>query len=118
MRCVLSFGFALRTSQQTRRCNVSAPLPLASLKSSANVYSKHLDQALKVFLYRPWFKNEKARTSFQKGKLLESVGRHSEAKPYLREAGAIYRELCPEDPKKREDLTMKDFDELVMFWSR
>jgi hypothetical protein len=73
---------------------------------------------LGFFIHQPFFKPEVARTSFIKGQLMSKLGKVSESRPYKETAFGLYYELYPQALKRTDVLTRKDFDELVMFWSR
>ncbi|KAL9111738.1 MAG: hypothetical protein Q9227_003797 [Pyrenula ochraceoflavens] len=98
-----------------RTCDVSCRLAQHCIRlGQFNDAISHLNVAIPVYLLKPFFKNETARTSFQKGTLLRDLG-WPEAEQYLNTAVALYQELT-ESQKERP--TMEDFDNLVMFWSR
>jgi hypothetical protein len=73
---------------------------------------------LEVFIHRPFFKPEAARASFIKGQLMSKLGKVLESRRYEETAFRLYYELHPQALKRPDVLTRKDFDELVMFWSR
>ena len=62
-------------------------------------------------------KNEIARTTFLKGKVLEAMGKIQKASIALRVACRLRREITKED-RDAKSLTMEDFDEIVAFWAR
>jgi hypothetical protein len=65
-------------------------------------------------LYKP----EKARAHFKLANIFRQMDRDPEADEELREAYRLYRELRPNDDRKAEELADKDFDSIVVFWSR
>ncbi|KGO69642.1 Tetratricopeptide-like helical [Penicillium italicum] len=62
-------------------------------------------------------KNEIARTTFLKGKLLAAVGKTQKASIAFRFACRLRKEITKED-RDLKSLTMEDFDEIVAFWAR
>ncbi|KAJ5383488.1 hypothetical protein N7517_001399 [Penicillium concentricum] len=62
-------------------------------------------------------KNEIARTTFLKGKLLEGMGKMQKASIAFRVACRLRKEITMED-RDLKSLKMKDFDEIVAFWAR
>ncbi|KAK3328632.1 hypothetical protein B0T19DRAFT_462261 [Cercophora scortea] len=77
-----------------------------------------LNLALKTFSSRTYLLNERARTSFRKGKLLELMGMDAEAKKLLADAYGFWKQLKPSDARPLSELKEADFDDLVAFWSR
>jgi tetratricopeptide (TPR) repeat protein len=77
---------------------------------------KLLEQALRIYNGRAQLKQEKARTSFKMGILLQVTG-HKEAAVHLQEAWSIYHALIPNNGRTLKDLTDADFDSLVSFWT-
>lgn len=80
---------------------------------------KLIDQALKVWgVYNQIYRPELARTTFLKARVLFKKGDDKQALKLFKEAVKL-RNLIPQAKSKPEqDLGEKDFDELVMFWSR
>ncbi|KAH8882047.1 tetratricopeptide repeat domain-containing protein [Thozetella sp. PMI_491] len=62
-------------------------------------------------------KNEIARTTFLKGKLLENIGNRQKASIALKKACRLRKEITRED-RDVMSLTIEDFDEIVAFWAR
>ncbi|KAJ5927296.1 hypothetical protein N7516_009069 [Penicillium verrucosum] len=62
-------------------------------------------------------KNEIARTTFLKGKLLSAMGKMQKASIAFRVACRLRKEITKED-RDLNSLTMIDFDEIVAFWAR
>ncbi|KAI0396025.1 hypothetical protein F5Y17DRAFT_465366 [Xylariaceae sp. FL0594] len=79
---------------------------------------EYLNTALKIFDSRTYLLNERARTTFRKGRLYQLMGRDIEAGYHLSQAYQMRRQLKPEDARPLEELVEADFDELVAFWSR
>lgn len=50
--------------------------------------------------------------------LFEHLRKLTEAKADLDVARELWREMCPDDLRRFEDLEDKDFDQRIMFWSR
>ncbi|KAK4143116.1 uncharacterized protein C8A04DRAFT_29132 [Dichotomopilus funicola] len=74
--------------------------------------------ALKIFSARSYLINEYARTAYKKGVVLKLMGQHGAASKRFEEAYQIFKRLRPQDHRTAEDLTERDFDQLVGFWSR
>lgn len=62
-------------------------------------------------------RNEIARTTFFKGRVFEATGKVQKAFVAFRVACRLRKEITQED-RDVNDLTMKDFDEIVAFWAR
>lgn len=62
-------------------------------------------------------KNEIARTTFLKGKLLSAMGKMQKASIAFRVACRLRKEITKED-RDLNSLTMIEFDEIVAFWAR
>ena len=89
-----------------------------SLNTFLNSLSAVINDALGIWLVDPnAHKNEIARTTFLKGKLLAAMGKTQKASIALRVACRLRKEITQED-RHLESLTMKDFDEIVAFWAR
>ncbi|KAK0611224.1 P-loop containing nucleoside triphosphate hydrolase protein [Immersiella caudata] len=75
-----------------------------------------LNQALTIFNARPsWYRNERARTKYKLGCVLQDTGRLAEGTKLINEAEELRREILGAKVPPGEE---KDFDSLVMFWSR
>lgn len=61
---------------------------------------------------------ELARTSFLKARLLEKMGKDQTANLTYKVAGQLKAEVVPSDKRDVKSLAMKDFDEIVTFWTR
>ncbi|PVH87326.1 hypothetical protein DL98DRAFT_271169 [Cadophora sp. DSE1049] len=81
-----------------------------------------LDQALKIYGDRGYYDPEKARALYKKGRLLQLLQDTEEkSKKYLDEALQLNRKLKKGGADFRkgiEDLTDRDFDDLIVFWSK
>lgn len=62
-------------------------------------------------------KNEIARTTFLKGKLLAAMGKMQKASIALKVACHLRKEITKED-RDVDSLMMEDFDKIVAFWAR
>jgi hypothetical protein len=62
-------------------------------------------------------KNEIARTTFFKGRLLEAAGKMQKASIALGVASRLRKEIVDED-RDVKSLTTQDFDKIVAFWAR
>ncbi|KAI1425307.1 hypothetical protein F5Y12DRAFT_747918 [Xylaria sp. FL1777] len=78
----------------------------------------YLNSALRIFSTRAYLVNERARTTFRKGKLYQLMGQDEEAGKLLSESYRLRKQLRPSDNRLLEDLLEADFDQLVAFWSR
>ncbi|KAI0454274.1 hypothetical protein F5B21DRAFT_524948 [Xylaria acuta] len=67
-----------------------------------------------VEIYRP----ELARTTFLKAQLYDTIGKIQKANMAYKVAGRLRAEVVSGDKRDVRSLTMKDFDEIVPFWSR
>ncbi|KAJ8130476.1 hypothetical protein O1611_g3151 [Lasiodiplodia mahajangana] len=65
-------------------------------------------------VYRP----EIARTTFLKAQVLEKMGAAQEANAAYEVAGRLRMGVVPDDKRDVKSLTMKDFDAIVIFWTR
>ncbi|KAI0447529.1 hypothetical protein F4803DRAFT_573382 [Xylaria telfairii] len=65
-------------------------------------------------VYRP----ELARTTFLKAQLLEKMGKVQKANVAYRVVGRLRAEVVPNDKRDVKSLTMKDFDDIVTYWTR
>lgn len=78
-----------------------------------------IEQALKVWLVDPEvYRQEIARTTFLKSKVLRQKGDSGAALSHMRDAAAIRGSIMGQDTKDDDELTEDDFDRLVTFWSR
>ncbi|KAK0122810.1 hypothetical protein ONS96_009843 [Cadophora gregata f. sp. sojae] len=85
-----------------------------------------LDHAFKVYSMSKSYLSERARVSFKRSQALKGLGRFEDAGKELRKCFQVYEEQVVErvavTGKKRtvkskaEDLTDRDFDDLVAFW--
>jgi hypothetical protein len=65
------------------------------------------------------YRNEIARTSFLKAKVLTQLGNDEAAAACFREATVLRSSLLPVSAAKASrDLVEDDFDQLVTFWSK
>lgn len=77
-----------------------------------------INDALEIWLVDPSaHKNEIARTTFLKGRLLSAMGKMQKASIALKVACRLRKEITKED-RDLESLTMEDFDDIVAFWAR
>ena len=78
-----------------------------------------MNLALKVWsAAKSVYRNEIARTSFLKAKLLAKMNKNEQSETALREAIRLRAELVPNSSKPVRELVEEDFDQLVTFWSR
>jgi hypothetical protein len=77
-----------------------------------------INEALDIWSVDPSaHKNKIARTTFLKGKLLESIGMTQESSIAITVAGRLREEITKDD-RDVESLTMEDFHGIVAFWAR
>jgi hypothetical protein len=82
-------------------------------------HSALLDQALKVWnADESLFRNEIARTSFLKAKVLRRLGKDGLALTYHYKATTLRGHILKSSTVEDTDLVEDDFDRLVTFWSR
>ena len=85
-----------------------------------------LDHALKAYAMSNSYSSEKARVSFKRSQALRCLERVEEADKELRKCFQVYCDQVVERiavtgkqrvvRKRAEDLTDRDFDDLVAFW--
>ncbi len=71
-----------------------------------------------VAFNQSWLRNEFVRARYWEGQLLSLMGDEVLAKNVLSEAFEGRCKLMPADMRPAEALTSKDYDALVIFWSR
>ncbi|KAJ5686036.1 hypothetical protein N7536_008655 [Penicillium majusculum] len=77
-----------------------------------------INDALEIWSVDPnAHKNEIARTTFLKGKLLSDMGEMQKASIAFRVACGLRKDITKE-ARDLNSLTMEDFDEIVAFWAR
>ncbi|ORX98663.1 hypothetical protein BCR34DRAFT_523570 [Clohesyomyces aquaticus] len=64
------------------------------------------------------FRNEIARTTYLKSKIMEQLGEAEEANTLRADAIERWRKLRPNSSLSGAELTEREFDDLVTFWSR
>lgn len=75
-----------------------------------------LNRALAVYEARPtWYRNERARTKYKLGCVLQDMGKMEEGSQLINDAEQIRRDILGPNILPGGE---RDFDELVMFWSR
>ncbi|EAQ85334.1 hypothetical protein CHGG_09348 [Chaetomium globosum CBS 148.51] len=75
-----------------------------------------LNQALALFEARPtWYRNERARTKYKLGCVLQDAGKMDEGSRLINEAEELRREIIGPNVLPGNE---REFDRLVMFWSR
>ena len=118
--CVKVAGHYIRVGQFEAAMLVQPP----PLKLSWNVdhliraRRTLLNQALKVYGDRAIYKPEKARAKFKRMLLLMSMQKLDEVTAEREESSKLYREVCPGDSRRPEDLTDDDYDDIIVFWSK
>jgi len=80
--------------------------------------STFIKQALDIFSSRPYYKNELARTTYKHGQMLHDKGDLPAAEAEFAKAFRLRKSLRPKDIRGRADLSERDYDDLVIFWSR
>lgn len=77
-----------------------------------------INSALQTWSYDPEvYRPELARTTFLKAQLLETIGKTQKANVAYRVAGRLRAEIVPDDKRAVRTLSMKDFDDIVPFWT-
>ncbi|KXX77252.1 Protein SERAC1 [Madurella mycetomatis] len=75
-----------------------------------------LNRALAVYEARPtWYRNERARTKYKLGCVLQDMGKIEEGSQLINDAEQIRRDILGPNVLPGGE---RDFDALVMFWSR
>lgn len=77
-----------------------------------------MQQALKIFSSKSYYRRELARCKFKEGQLCDAFGDKAEATKSFDQAFKLRREILPADKRDLDDLVEADFDEMVIFWSR
>jgi hypothetical protein len=78
----------------------------------------YLDRALNIWGDRPWFYHKSARTSFLRGKHLQGLDgdeNREQGQVWIDRALLLRKSLVPDEETR--ELEVKDFDDLVCFWS-
>jgi flagellar hook-basal body complex protein FliE len=81
-------------------------------------FSAMINRALEIWSVDPSaHKNEIARTTFLKGKVLAAMDKMQKASIALKVACRLRKEITKED-RDVDSLMTEDFDEIVAFWAR
>lgn len=83
-----------------------------------NSFRSYLDQALKIFASRTYHRNELARSTYKQGQLHAAIGKHDAADQAFQSAYKLRSMIVPEDKRPMEELCEKDYDDMVIYWSR
>jgi hypothetical protein len=59
-----------------------------------------------------------ARSTYKQGQLFQVMGLSAEAARSFEEAYILRTKIVPNDIRSEQELTERDYDELVMLWSR
>ncbi|KPI37323.1 uncharacterized protein AB675_1583 [Cyphellophora attinorum] len=117
LRCVKQYSQSLSTMHH-RFGDVCVRLTRHFIRLKDHVSARsYLDQALIAFK-QPWLKNEYVRAKYWESQLLSSMDEEDLAKTAQSEAFEGRRQLKPSDTRPVDALTHKDYDDLVIFWSR
>ncbi|SMR53463.1 unnamed protein product [Zymoseptoria tritici ST99CH_3D1] len=87
-------------------------------RTQFNLAQEHLSRALRIFAHRSYHKQEHARTVFRQGQLYLASGKSELAEQQFIAAHKQRQALVPSDTRPWYQMSEKDYDELVMFWSR
>jgi len=81
---------------------------------------EHISLALDTFRrYQPLgFCGQMARSTYKQGQLFQVMGLSAEAARSFEEAYILRTKIVPNDIRSEQELTERDYDELVMLWSR
>lgn len=97
-------------------------LPSTTNRVATNLganYSKLINDALQRLSYdAEVYRPELARTTFLKAQLLEKMGKVQKANVAYKVSGRLRAEVIPDDKRDVKSLAMKDFDDIVTFWTR
>lgn len=83
-----------------------------------NSFRSYLDQALKIFASRTYHRNELARSTYKQGQLHAAIGQHDAADQAFRSAYKLRSMIVLEDKRPMDELCEKDYDDMVIYWSR
>ncbi|KAI8951758.1 hypothetical protein F4801DRAFT_543348 [Xylaria longipes] len=79
---------------------------------------KMINEALQTWSYdAEVYRPELARTTFLKAQLLETIGKAQKANVAYKVAGRLRAKIVPSDKRDVRALSMKDFDNIVPFWT-
>ena len=76
------------------------------------------NKAMAVYENREIYAPEQARLLFKRSRSLRNMGKSAEADQDDNDCLDLYRQLVPQDRKPLEGLSDRDFDRLIVFWSR
>ncbi|KAF2676245.1 hypothetical protein K458DRAFT_468751 [Lentithecium fluviatile CBS 122367] len=79
---------------------------------------EHLDLAMKTYNNQACYCAERARVAYWRAKLAARHHGTERAAPFFTEAFKLYKEARPGDNRSLEQLSEKDFDRPVTFWSK
>ena len=92
----------------------------SSLLGTNVMYREYIKHALEVFESKKCYVPELMRTLHLSGMLQREQGNYEEAKVLIERATSLFRKTKRrrKEPMPDRDLTQKDFDASVTFWSR
>lgn len=77
-----------------------------------------INQSLKIFSGRHQYRQELARTTYKASRVSLTLGNLPKAEEERREAFRLRQLLVPDDERGVDEIMEKDYDVLVVFWSR
>jgi len=78
----------------------------------------YLDQALKIFGSRTYHRHELARSTYKQGQLYAATGKHDAAEQAFLAAYNLRSTIMPNDKRPIEEVHEKDYDDMIIYWSR
>lgn len=82
------------------------------------LFSRLLEQSLKIYRDISWYKPQASRSAFMKGMLLKNMGNDVEGDAQLQRAMTLRKEIVPDDHRSWNQLDNEDFDKVVYYYSR
>jgi hypothetical protein len=79
---------------------------------------EYFTKALEAYGDRSIYNPESTRAYFNRCKSLQRLGQDADAKADEETTLELYRKLVPNESKTLAELTDKDLDKIIVFWSR
>lgn len=77
-----------------------------------------LDRACDIYGSHTHFRPEQARATYKRASVLHQMQRLEEAERDAQYAFELFRLVAPDDKRRRDELTIRDYDKPIMFWSK
>lgn len=88
------------------------------VKAELTSSRKLLDRAYDIYGGHAHFRPEQARTMYKRSEVLRLMQRSEEADREAQQAFRLFRLVVPNDRRSLDQLTVRDFDRPIMFWSK